>query len=476
MTKAYKNYVNGEWKLSEESIEIFAPATGESLGTVPAMTTAEVDEVYAKAKAAQPAWRALSYVERAAYLHKVADILVRDAEKIGAVLSKEIAKGYKSAVSEVIRTAEIINYAAEEGLRMEGEVLEGGSFEAASKNKIAIVRREPVGLVLAISPFNYPINLAGSKIAPALISGNVVALKPPTQGSISGLLLAEAFAEAGLPAGVFNTITGRGSVIGDYIVEHEAVNFINFTGSTPIGERIGKLAGMRPIMLELGGKDSAIVLEDADLDLTAKNIIAGAFGYSGQRCTAVKRVLVMDSVADELVEKIRQQVLDLTIGNPEDDADITPLIDKNAADFVEGLINDASDKGAEALTEIKREGNLICPVLFDKVTTDMRLAWEEPFGPVLPIIRVKSVEEAIEISNKSEYGLQASVFTNNFPLAFKIASQLEVGTVHINNKTQRGTDNFPFLGAKKSGAGVQGVKYSIEAMTSVKSVVFDVAK
>ena len=233
---------------------------------------------------------------------------------------------------------------------------------------------------------------------------------------------------------------------------------------------------MRPIMLELGGKDSAIVLEDADLDLTAKNIIAGAFGYSGQRCTAVKRVLVMDSVADELVEKIRQQVLDLTIGNPEDDADITPLIDKNAADFVEGLINDASDKGAEALTEIKREGNLICPVLFDKVTTDMRLAWEEPFGPVLPIIRVKSVEEAIEISNKSEYGLQASVFTNNFPLAFKIASQLEVGTVHINNKTQRGTDNFPFLGAKKSGAGVQGVKYSIEAMTSVKSVVFDIAK
>ncbi|MCS4487486.1 NADP-dependent glyceraldehyde-3-phosphate dehydrogenase [Streptococcus sciuri] len=476
MTKAYKNYVNGEWKLSEESIEIFAPATGESLGTVPAMTTAEVDEVYAKAKAAQPAWRALSYVDRAAYLHKVADILVRDAEKIGAVLSKEIAKGYKSAVSEVIRTAEIINYAAEEGLRMEGEVLEGGSFEAASKNKIAVVRREPVGLVLAISPFNYPINLAGSKIAPALISGNVIALKPPTQGSISGLLLAEAFAEAGLPAGVFNTITGRGSVIGDYIVEHEAVNYINFTGSTPVGERIGKLAGMRPIMLELGGKDSAIVLEDADLDLAAKNIVAGAYGYSGQRCTAVKRVLVMNSVADKLVAKVSELVKDLTVGMPEDDADITPLIDTKAADYVEGLIKDAQDKGAKEVISFKREGNLISPVLFDKVTTDMRLAWEEPFGPVLPIIRVNSVEEAVEISNKSEYGLQAAVFTNNFPLAFKIAGQLEVGTVHINNKTQRGTDNFPFLGAKKSGAGTQGVKYSIEAMTSVKSVVFDIAK
>lgn len=474
MAKQYKNLVNGEWKLSENEIKIYAPATGEELGSVPAMSREEVDQVYASARAALADWRALSYVERAAYLHKAADILVRDAEKIGAVLSKEVAKGYKAAVSEVIRTAEIINYAAEEGLRMEGEVLEGGSFEAASKKKIAIVRREPVGLVLAISPFNYPINLAGSKIAPALIAGNVVALKPPTQGSISGLLLAEAFAEAGLPAGVFNTITGRGSVIGDYIVEHEAVNFINFTGSTPIGERIGKLAGMRPIMLELGGKDSAIVLEDADIALAAKNIVAGAFGYSGQRCTAVKRVLVMESVADQLVAEIKGLVEKLLIGMPEDNADITPLIDTKAADFVEGLVNDAADKGAQALTEIKRDGNLICPILFDRVTTDMRLAWEEPFGPVLPVIRVSSVEEAISIPNQSEYGLQASIFTTNFPQAFAIAEKLEVGTVHINNKTQRGTDNFPFLGAKKSGAGVQGVKYSIEAMTSLKSVVFDI--
>lgn len=475
MTKQYKNLVNGEWKLSENEIKIYAPATGEELGSVPAMSTEEVDYVYQSAKNAFQAWRELSYVERAAILHKAADILVRDAEKIGAILSKEVAKGHKAAVSEVVRTAEIINYAAEEGIRMEGEVLEGGSFEASSKKKIAIVRHEPVGLVLAISPFNYPINLAGSKIAPALIAGNVVALKPPTQGSISGLLLAEVFAEAGVPAGVFNTITGRGSVIGDYIVEHEAVNFINFTGSTPVGERIGQLAGMRPIMLELGGKDSAIVLEDADLALAAKNIVAGAFGYSGQRCTAVKRVLVMDSVADELEKHVCDLVKNLSVGMPEDNADITPLIDTKAADFVEGLITDAKEKGAKALTEIKREGNLISPVVFDHVTTDMRLAWEEPFGPVLPFIRVNSLEEAIDISNASEYGLQASVFTNNFPQAFAIAEKLEVGTVHINNKTQRGTDNFPFLGAKKSGAGVQGVKYSIDAMTNLKSIVFDIS-
>lgn len=438
------------------------------------MSTDEVDYVYASAKAAFPAWRALSYVERANYIRKAADILQSKAEAIGSVLSKEIAKGLKSSVGEVTRTVEIMEFAAAEGVRTQGEVLEGGSFEAASKRKIAVVRREPVGLVLAISPFNYPVNLAGSKIAPALITGNVVAFKPPTQGSISGLLLAEAFAEAGLPAGVFNTITGRGSVIGDYIVEHKAVDFINFTGSTPVGENIGRLAGMRPIMLELGGKDAAIVLEDADLELTAKNIVDGAFGYSGQRCTAVKRVLVMDSIADKLAELIVERVSNLTIGLPEDNTDITPLIDTKAADYVEGLILDAKEQGATALTDIKREGNTIYPTVFDHVTTDMRLAWEEPFGPVLPIIRVNSAEEAVHIANQSEFGLQSAVFTNDYPLAFKIAEQLEVGTVHINNKTQRGTDNFPFLGAKKSGVNTQGVKYSIEAMTRIKSVVFDI--
>ena len=472
LTQAYLNYVNGEWKDSEDHIEIFNPANGESLGTVPAMSHADVDYVMASAKKAFPAWRALSYAERAKYLEKAADILYRDAEKIGSTLSKEIAKGLKSAIGEVTRTAEIVDYTAKVGVTMDGEVMEGGNFDPASKNRIAVVRREPVGLVLAISPFNYPVNLAGSKIAPALMGGNVVAFKPPTQGSISGLLLAKAFAESGLPAGVFNTITGRGRVIGDYIVEHPAVNFINFTGSSAVGKNIGKLAGMRPIMLELGGKDAAIVLEDADLDLAAKNIVAGAFGYSGQRCTAVKRVLVMDSVADELIGKVTDLVKGLTVGMPEDNADITPLINTKSADYVQGLIEEAKEKGAKPLFDFKREGNLLYPMVFDNVTTDMRLAWEEPFGPVLPFIRVKSVEEAVEIANKSEYGLQSSVFTRNFPRAFGIAEKLEVGTVHINNKTQRGPDNFPFLGVKDSGAGVQGVKYSIQAMTKVKSVVY----
>ncbi|MFA1190031.1 NADP-dependent glyceraldehyde-3-phosphate dehydrogenase [Streptococcus pneumoniae] len=470
----YQNLVNGKWKSSEQEITIYSPINQEELGTVPAMTQTEADEAMQAARAALPAWRALSAIERAAYLHKTATILERDKEKIGTILAKEVAKGIKAAIGEVVRTADLIRYAAEEGLRITGQAMEGGGFEAASKNKLAVVRREPVGIVLAIAPFNYPVNLSASKIAPALIAGNVVMLKPPTQGSISGLLLAKAFEEAGIPAGVFNTITGRGSEIGDYIIEHKEVNFINFTGSTPIGERIGRLAGMRPIMLELDGKDAALVLEDADLEHAAKQIVAGAFSYSGQRCTAIKRVIVLESVADKLATLLQEEVSKLTVGDPFDNADITPVIDNASADFIWGLIEDAQEKEAQALTPIKREGNLLWPVLFDQVTKDMKVAWEEPFGPVLPIIRVASVEEAIAFANESEFGLQSSVFTNDFKKAFEIAEKLEVGTVHINNKTQRGPDNFPFLGVKGSGAGVQGIKYSIEAMTNVKSIVFDV--
>lgn len=470
----YQNLVNGKWKSSEQEITIYSPINQEELGTVPAMTQTEADEAMQAARAALPAWRALSAVERAAYLHKTAAILERDKEEIGTILAKEVAKGIKAAIGEVVRTADLIRYAAEEGLRITGQAMEGGGFEAASKNKLAVVRREPVGIVLAIAPFNYPVNLSASKIAPALIAGNVVMFKPPTQGSISGLLLAKAFEEAGIPAGVFNTITGRGSEIGDYIIEHKEVNFINFTGSTPIGERIGRLAGMRPIMLELGGKDAALVLEDADLEHAAKQIVAGAFSYSGQRCTAIKRVIVLESVADKLATLLQEEVSKLTVGDPFDNADITPVIDNASADFIWGLIEDAQEKEAQALTPIKREGNLLWPVLFDQVTKDMKVAWEEPFGPVLPIIRVASVEEAIAFANESEFGLQSSVFTNDFKKAFEIAEKLEVGTVHINNKTQRGPDNFLFLGVKGSGAGVQGIKYSIEAMTNVKSIVFDV--
>ena len=375
---------------------------------------------------------------------------------------REISKDRKSCWSEVERTADFIRFTADTAKNISGESIPGDSFPGGKNNKVSIVRREPLGVVLAISPFNYPVNLAASKIAPGLMAGNSVILKPASQGSLCGLYLARAFEEAGVPAGVLNTVTGKGSEIGDYITTHKGIDFINFTGSTEVGAHISSITSMVPLLMELGGKDAAIVLEDADLELTASNIVAGGYSYSGQRCTAVKRILVVEEVA--------------TMGNPvEKDVDIVPLISTKAADFVCELMDDAKAKGAKLLAGGNRDGNLIQPTLFDCVTTDMRLAWEEPFGPVLPIIRVKDKDEAIKLANESEYGLQSAVFTQNINNAFYVADKLEVGTVQVNNKTERGPDHFPFLGVKASGIGTQGIRYSIESMSRPKVTVINLS-
>ncbi|QXW66013.1 NADP-dependent glyceraldehyde-3-phosphate dehydrogenase [Streptobacillus moniliformis] len=454
-------------------INVLSPIDGSVLGSVKKMTQEDVNQIYINSRKLFKEWKKLSTAKRAEIMYKAADILDENKERIAILMSKEISKPFKDSLAEIERTVGLIKYSAEEGMRIFGEVYEGKNYDESSKNKVAIVRREPVGIVLAISPFNYPINLAASKIVPALISGNTVVFKPASQGVLSGIELVKCFEEAGLPEGVLQIITGKGSEIGDYLNTHKEIDFINFTGSTSVGEKIGIQAKMKPILLELGGKDAAIVLEDANLDKAANDIVSGAFSYSGQRCTAIKRVLVMENVADELVDKIKNKVLNLKVGNPFENVVITPLIDEKSAIFVENLIMDAINKGAKALTEIKRESNLIYPVLLDNVNTEMDIAWEEPFGPVLPIIRVKSEKEALEIANNSEYGLQSSIFTNNIEKAFKFANELEVGTVHINNKTQRGPDNFPFLGIKNSGSGVQGIRHSILSMTKIKTIVLD---
>ncbi|WP_064614434.1 NADP-dependent glyceraldehyde-3-phosphate dehydrogenase [Streptobacillus moniliformis] len=454
-------------------INVLSPIDGSVLGSVKKMTQEDVNQIYINSRKSFKEWKKLSTAKRAEIMYKAADILDENKERIAILMSKEISKPFKDSLAEIERTVGLIKYSAEEGMRIFGEVYEGKNYDESSKNKVAIVRREPVGIVLAISPFNYPINLAASKIIPALISGNTVVFKPASQGVLSGIELVKCFEEAGLPEGVLQIITGKGSEIGEYLNTHKEIDFINFTGSTSVGEKIGIQAKMKPILLELGGKDAAIVLEDANLDKAANDIVSGAFSYSGQRCTAIKRVLVMENVADELVDKIKNKVLNLKVGNPFENVVITPLIDEKSAIFVENLIMDAINKGAKALTEIKRESNLIYPVLLDNVNTEMDIAWEEPFGPVLPIIRVKSEKEALEIANNSEYGLQSSIFTNNIEKAFKFANELEVGTVHINNKTQRGPDNFPFLGIKNSGSGVQGIRHSILSMTKIKTIVLD---
>lgn len=476
---SFKNFINGKWipSSNKKYIEIYSPIDDTFLGRVPAMSKEEVDLTIISAKEAQKNWSLTTMNERAKILNNVADKMEEYREELINRIIIDVAKDRKSAESEVTRTIDFIRFTVDAAKGMAGESIPGDSFPGYTGEKFILVKREPLGVVLAISPFNYPINLSVSKIAPALIAGNSVVLKAATQSAISALYLVEIFRLAGLPKGVLNTVTGQGSEIGDYLVTHKYIDFINFTGSTKVGNNISKITSMKPLLMELGGKDAAIVLESADLELAASHIVSGAYSYSGQRCTAVKRVIVQEAVADKLVKLLKEKIEKLVIGNPlKNQVDIVPLIDDKAVEFVKGIMVDAEEKGAKVIVGGKIEGRIVYPTLYDKVNSHMRIAWEEPFGPILPVIRVKDKEEAIDIANKSEYGLQSSVFTNNINDAFYIANKLEVGTVQINNKTERGPDHFPFMGVKNSGMGTQGIKYSIKAMSREKGIVINIKK
>ncbi|MFW9785840.1 MAG: NADP-dependent glyceraldehyde-3-phosphate dehydrogenase [Candidatus Heimdallarchaeota archaeon] len=474
----YKYFYKGNWCESStgKTITLQSPYNNEIVGNIQACNREEADEIINCAKENIECWNDTPISERAEVLRKAANIMTQYSKDLGEILMKEIGKPLNSAISEILRTADIFNMTAESGTLMGGETIMGDAFEGYTREKISLTYRVPLGVVLCIGPFNYPFNLTGSKIAPALIAGNSVVMKPPTQGAITPLHFGVILEKAGVPSGVFNIITGRGSEIGDYLVSHPLVDMVSFTGSSETGKKLAKVAGMKPLLLELGGKDAAIVLDDADIELTTKAIVSGAFSFSGQRCTAVKRVIPMPNIADELVNRVTDEVTNLSIGNPAENKAIGPLINSKQCDYVQGLIDDALDKGALLRYGNKREGNIIWPTVLDNVTTDMRVAWEEPFGPVLPFIRVDSIDEAIEISNASEYGLQGMIFTADIDLAFNIAQELEVGTIQINGKSARGPDHFPFLGTKSSGLGTQGIKYSIEAMSRPKVVVMNLAE
>jgi glyceraldehyde-3-phosphate dehydrogenase (NADP+) len=476
---AFKYAVNGTWRASNSgsTCDALNPSKANARSSsFQACTTQEVDEVFAAARSAQRGWAKTPLHARAKLLHEAARLMRAHAEPMALALTNEVAKGAKDARVEVERSADLIEYTAEEGVRLlgEGKLLMSDSFPGNSRNKLCLASKVPVGVVLCIPPFNYPVNLCVSKIAPALIAGNTVVVKPPTQGCTATLHMMQCFIKAGFPPGTVNALTGRGGEIGDYLTTHPEVNAISFTGGET-GIRVAQKAGMVALQTELGGKDACIVLPDADLDLAAKSIVKGGFSYSGQRCTAVKLVAVFEEVADELLSKVNAQIAQLSVGLPEDNANITAVVSKSSADFIESLVQDAESKGAKLCQEWRREDNLIWPLLIDNVTHDMKLCWEEPFGPVLPVVRVKSEDEALELVNKSRFGLQGCVFTKDIDRAIRMSDAMETGTVQINGPPARGPDHFPFQGVKDSGIGSQGITNSINVMTKVKSTVINLA-
>ncbi len=470
----YKMFIGGEWVESStrKTFDVYNPADGSIVARAQRATREDAEAAIEAAFGARKEMASLTGVERSKILRKAAELIYEHKDFIAEVLCEESGKPIKVARGEVEAAAQRFEYASEECKYIFGDEMDG-HMSPHKKGKIGILFRQPVGVILAVTSFNYPFNIPALKIAPALAAGNTVVCKPASDDPISALLLARVLEIAGLPKGALNVVTGGGKEIGDYLAESEKIDMISFTGSTGIGKHIAKIAGMKKLHMELGGKCPAIVLEDADLELAAKEIVKGALTYSGQRCDAVSRVLVQESVADVLLDLVAREMDKWVMGDPRDEnVQVGPVINKSAFETITALIDDALAKGAKLVKGGKREGLYIEPVLLDGVTLDMRIAWEETFGPAIPFIKVKSYEEAIEIANKSEYGLDSCIFTQNVNKAFDAGLKIESGTVSINAAPSHGIGFFPFGGDKNSGLLREGVRESIREMTKPHVLIF----
>jgi len=466
-------YIENKFLGKEEfkKTNILSPLNGTIVAEFYNLDKNYVKKAYSYAKKIQKNWKDVDANKKIKIFKNFVELLQNEKNRFVELMMVEIAKSKRDCEAEVDRTIDLVL----ETITHYIELLNHVSYGDLNKgNKRAFFIREPLGLVLCISPFNYPLNLAMSKIVPSLITGNTVVFKSATQGTSTGSLIVQLLYKAGLMPGALQFVTGKGSEIGNDLVQNENINLINFTGSYDVGYKMAKLNPMAKKIFELSGKDPAIILEDANLEKSVQEIIKGAYSYSGQRCTAIKRVIVDETISKKLTELLKLKVEKFSVSkdvslNP----DIVPLIDKWTANESKELIKDALEKGAKLIIGNKFEDNLVYPTILFNVTKEMRIYSEEQFAPILPIIVFKSIKEAIEISNSSTFGLGGSVFTNNYHSFMSIANHLETGRITWNGASSRGPDNFPFTGVKHSGIGIQGAKDVLYESTYPKGFVLN---
>jgi lactaldehyde dehydrogenase len=461
--------IGGKHISSDDLIDVKNPYDGEVIDTVPIAHRQTAQLAIDAANDAKDSLVEMSAFKVSNKLFNAVRKLEERREEFAQILCLEVGKPINEALVEVDRSIETLRLSAEEAKRIYGESV---PLDAGLNGKgfFAFTQRLPLGVVAAITPFNYPLNLTIHKIAPAIACKNTVIVKPPTEAPLAVMKFCELLDEE-FPDGVVNVVTGYGSEIGDYLVCSPEVDKISFTGSVTTGMMISQKAGMKKVTLELGGNDPVIILKDADLDKAVKGIINGAFLNAGQVCMGVKRAIVEEGIADEFCNKLVVATEKLQMGNPlESTTTLGTLISEKAAIQVEETVNNAVEDGAKILTGGKRDGAFYSATVIDNVTPDMDLVVRETFGPVAPIIRVKNLDEAIEVANATEYGLQAGVFTESYSSAMRCAKEIEAGTVFVNKQSTFRTDNMPFGGFKNSGVGKEGIKYAVDEMTKTKLI------
>jgi putative phosphonoacetaldehyde dehydrogenase len=460
--------IGGERVPSERVIEVLNPWSGEVVGTVPRASVDDVRRAFAIARPYRPK---LSRYERSSLLLKAASLLRGRVDEASDLITLESGLCKKDSVYEVGRVCDVLTFAGMEALRDDGQSF-SCDLTPHGKNRRVFTRRDPLlGVISAITPFNHPMNQVAHKVAPSIATNNRMVLKPTEKTPLSALYLADLLYEAGLPPEMLQVVTGDPREIADELLTNEHIDLITFTGGVPIGKYIAQKAGYRRVVLELGGNDPVIVMEDADVEEAATLAAQGSYKNSGQRCTAVKRMLVHEKVADRFVELLVEKTRAWTYGDPTDPkVEMGTVIDEEAAMLFESRVNEAVAQGARLLAGNVRRGALYSPTVLDRVTPGMTVVRQETFGPVSPVIRFSSIDEAIALSNGTAYGLSSGVFTNRLDYIARFVAELNVGTVNVREVPGYRIELTPFGGIKDSGLGYkEGVQEAMRSFTNVKT-------
>ncbi len=474
MAKRYRVLIGGEWTGDElAGIDVINPYDDTLLGVVPEATPELVNRAIVAAQAGFKAISAMPAWQRSEILERTACFMLRDKEEIAGIIAMEAGKSWKFALSEAERSAETFRFAALEAKNEHGEVVPMDA-SAVSAGRFGFYIRVPIGVIGAITPFNFPMNLVAHKVAPAIAAGNSLVVKPATKTPLSLLKMAELLEEAGLPAGVMNVVIGSGKVVGNQLVQDERLAMITFTGSPSVGRGIKALAGLKRVTLELGSNSPTIIDEDADLVKAVPRCIMGSFANSGQVCISVQRIFVHRKRYDEFLEKMVAATRQLLVGDPMDRrCDIGPMISDVELQRSLVWLEEAKNLGARIETGGNQVGNCLEPTILTGVTPDMQVMCSEVFAPIVSIVPFDTFEEALDMADDSVYGLQAGIYTNDINKAFRAIKRLDVGGVIINDVPTFRVDHMPYGGNKESGLGREGIKYAMEEMTNIKMVCFN---
>lgn len=469
--RAYKLWVAGEWREDSATLPVKDKYSGEVIALVPLASQATVERAVAGAQAAFPSYSRVPAHQRSRILEKTARLLEKYQEELATLICREAGKAWKYSRGEVFRAIETFRFSAEEAKRIHGETVPMDA-SPTGEGRVGFYFRTPVGVVAAITPFNFPLNLVAHKVGPALAAGNTIVLKPASATPLTAIRLGEILEEAGLPPGACNIVVGSGDTVGDWLVSDPRVGKVSFTGSPPVGEAIIRKAGLKKVTLELGNNSGTIIEPDANLDDAIPRCVMSAFANSGQVCISLQRLYVHRAIAPEFTNRFLAATANLKVGNPlDEDCDVGPMISESEARRAAAWINEAVKEGAAVLTGGKQEGSFLYPTVLTNVRPEMKVMCIEAFAPLVSIYEYENFADAVKLMEDSPYGLQAGIYTRDLKKAFYAVHHINAGGIMINDTSIFRVDHMPYGGNKMSGLGREGVRFAVEEMTNIKMVV-----